>query len=239
MTSEWASGFDLGDTLCEYAGVPLNWEREYPTALGLVATACQSELTPERLASGTALLLEYNTRVTPRPNEREYAAEQIFERLLERWGIPTQHLDLAVRAFFEHFRKRLRAFPETAGVLRRLEERGVPVGILTDVPYGMPEELVVADLLESAISFSGVLVTSTMVGHRKPHRAGFEHLAERLGVPCSRLIYVGNERKDIDGASRAGCRPVLLCRTGEPPAWGQWCSIRSLDELLALEWSGS
>jgi len=235
MISEWATGFDLGDTLCEYAGVPLNWEREYPAALGLVAAACQSELTPERLALGTALLLEYNTRVTPRTDEREYPAERIFESLLERWGIPTPHLDSAVRAFFEHFRRRLRAFPETAGVLRCLKKRGVPLGILTDVPYGMPKEFVIADISDSDISFSGVLVTSTMVGRRKPHPAGFEHLAEQLGVPCSRVIYVGNEQKDMQGARRAGCRPVLLCRTGEAPAWGQWRTIRSLDELLALQ----
>jgi hypothetical protein len=34
-----AVGFDLGDTLCEYAGVPLSWEREYPAALASVAEA--------------------------------------------------------------------------------------------------------------------------------------------------------------------------------------------------------
>lgn len=228
-------GFDLGDTLCEYEGVPLNWEREYPAALRSVASACRCELTPDRLASGVALLRKYNSRITPRPEQVEYSAELIFGGLLDLWGEPLHLLDAAVGAFFEHFRQRLRAFPEAAGLLRRLSQRGIRIGILTDVPYGMPKALVDADLSESGISAPDlVLITSTMIGRRKPHPAGFEALAEQLGVACSRLIYVGNERKDVEGAASAGCRPVLLCRTGDPPAWGQWLTVRSLDELLTL-----
>jgi FMN phosphatase YigB (HAD superfamily) len=231
----WAVGFDLGDTLCEYAGVPLDWDREYPAALRLVAGACSCEFTPGRLASGVALLRKYNSRITPRPEEVEYPAESIFAGLLEVWDVPAQFLDAAVSAFFEHFRQRLRVFPESGGVLRQLGQRGVPLGILTDVPYGMPQRFVDADLSESGLFVPELLlITSTMIGRRKPHRAGFEALAERLGVARSRLVYVGNERKDVDGANKAGCRSVLLCRSGQPPAWGQWLTIRSLDELLTL-----
>src|SRR3954465_1955054 len=66
-----AVGFDLGDTLGEYVGVPLSWEPEYPAALSAVASVCGCELTPESLRSGTGVLLRYNTRVTPRPDLRE------------------------------------------------------------------------------------------------------------------------------------------------------------------------
>jgi FMN phosphatase YigB (HAD superfamily) len=231
-----AMGFDLGDTLCEYAGVPLNWEREYAPALALVADACTAEATPERIQSGRELLLRYNTRVTPRPEEREYTAEHIFGELLTEWNLPRECLVDAIAAFFRHFRQTLRAFPESVSVLNRLHELGLRTGVLTDVPDGMPQALVVADLSQARLPIPDErLLTSTAVGHRKPHPEGFRALADRLGVSCSDLPYIGNERKDVDGSNAAGCRTVLLWRsTGEPPVWGQEVTIRSLEELLEL-----
>jgi len=238
LTLPTAIGFDLGDTLCEYAGIPLNWEREYAAALGLVVKACRSEMTPEKLQSGRELLLRYNTRVTPREEEREYTAEHIFQELLAEWELPSECLASAIAAFFRHFRQTLRAFPESADVLNALHERGVHTAVLSDVPYGMPQALVVADLIEAGLPIPDErLLTSSMVGHRKPHPAGFRALADRLGVRCPDLVYVGNERKDVEGGRAAGCRTVLLWRSpGEPPAWRQEFTIRSLDELLELRY---
>lgn len=234
MKAPRAIGFDLGDTLCEYAGVPLNWEREYPAALALVAEACGAQANPARLQSGRALLLRYNTRVTPRSEEREITAEHIFGELLAEWNLPRERLLDAIAAFFRHFRQTLRAFPEAVSVLSTLHELGVRTGVLTDVPYGMPQALVFADLSQACLPIPNErLLTSTAVGHRKPHPAGFRALADGLGVSCADLPYVGNEQKDVVGSKAAGCRAVLLWRsTGEPPAWGQELTIRSLDELL-------
>jgi len=231
-------GFDLGDTLCEYAGVPLNWEREYSAALAAVAGACGRELTSERLRSGTGVLLRYNTRRTPRPDDREFSAEHIFRELLESWGVPLEFLDGSIAAFFRHFRQSLRAFPESADVLAKLRRFGIPTGVLTDVPYGMPRRLVLADLLEAGLPIPDErIITSTVVGHRKPHPAGFLALARDLGVPCDQLMYVGNERKDVDGGNAAGCQTVLLWRAlDEAPAWSQAFTIRSLEELFRLPW---
>jgi len=236
MTLPRAVGFDLGDTLCEYAGVPLNWEREYEAALRAVARACQCELTPERLAAGRALLLRYNTRVTPRPEHREYTAEHIFRELLAEWVQSAELLAPAVSAFFSHFRQSLRAVTGASELLQQLQSVGVPCGVLTDVPYGMPHALVVADLAESGLLVPETrLITSSMVGHRKPHAAGFHTLADALGVAVADMAYVGNEQKDIVGGNAAGCRTVLLCRNGQPPEWGQDLTIRSLSQLFGRD----
>jgi putative hydrolase of the HAD superfamily len=231
-----AVGFDLGDTVCEYAGVPLSWVREYPAALASVAEACRRELTAEMREAGIRVLSRYNTRLTPREDEREYGAEQIFGELLSTWGAAPDCLADAIAAFFRHFRQTLRAFPESADVLNRLHHLGVPTGILTDVPYGMPRALVAADLSQTGLSVADSrLVTSTVVGHRKPHPAGFRALARALRVSCAEMIYVGNERKDIDGGNAAGCRTVLVWRAeADVPAWGQASTIRSLEELFPL-----
>lgn len=228
-----AIGFDLGDTLCEYAGVPLNWEREYPAALAAVAEGCDLDLSADRLRGGVQLLSQYNTRRAPRPEDCEYTAAQIFRELLDRWRAPPESLNRCISIFFSHFRQRLRVFPDALAAIARLTELGVPTAILTDVPYGMPKDLVLSDLATAGLSFpEHLVITSTDVGYRKPKPAGFKVLADRLGVSCDRLTFIGNEHKDVAGGNAAGCQTVLLWRSNEAtPAWGQDLVIRSLHEL--------
>lgn len=232
MSDTVAVGFDLGDTLCEYDGVPLNWEREYPAALAAVAESCCLELSTVRLDRGVQLLSRYNTRRAPRPEDREYSAAQIFQELIDSWEAPSQTLDRCISVFFSHFRQRLRVFPDAVAAIARLTALGVPTAILTDVPYGMPKDLVLSDLAAAGLSFpEHLVVTSTEVGYRKPNPTGFRVLAQRLGVSCDRLTFIGNEQKDVTGANAAGCQSVLLWRSEDaPPSWGQDLLIRSLDE---------
>jgi putative hydrolase of the HAD superfamily len=185
---------------------------------------------------GAFVLLRYNTRRTPRPDEQEFPAERVFDELLSAWGASSETLAGAIAAFFGHFRQRLRPFPESAAVLAELRELGVPTGVLTDVPYGMPRSLVVADLSEARLSIpDDRVVVSTTVGHRKPHPAGFRALASRLGVSCDQLTFVGNERKDVLGGNAAGCETILVWRSSAaPPDWGQSFTVGSLHEILAL-----
>lgn len=229
-----AVGFDLGDTLCEYVGVPLSWEREYPTALARVAEACSLDLSADRLHRGIQLLTRYNTRRAPRPDDREYTAEQIFRELIEAWDAPSQSLDRCISTFFSHFRQRLRAFPDAVAAISRCTELRIPTAILTDVPYGMPKDLVMSDLAAAGLSFpEDLVIASTEVGYRKPKPAGFEMLAHRLGVSCDRLTFIGNEQKDVTGGKAAGCQTVLLWRSSETaPSWGQDLVVRSLHELF-------
>lgn len=237
MTSQRESialGFDVGETLLTYADIPLSWVDQYPAALTAAAAACKLTPTSESLALACARLREYNTRLYPR--RVEITAETIFEPIVSSWdGDPREHLGSAIRAFFEFFQQRMAAYPETRAVLVELRMRGIALGALTDVPYGMPREFVLRDLAAATINdLITCVITSVEVGVRKPDAKGFQTLAEKLGVTTDRLWYVGNEEKDIVGARNVGAVAIMVDRENHRPAWGQHHTIRDLSGLLNL-----
>lgn len=232
-----AFGFDLGETLLTYAGTPLNWAELYPAALAQVADAIGGSFVfmPAHIEEACLRLRAANTRLHPR--SAEIRAERLFAGILQAWGCAAGPADIgaAVAAFFGFFQQRMVAYPESAAVLAALRADRRRIGVLTDVPYGMPRAFVQRDLDGAGLAgLVDVLLSSEETGWRKPAAAGFLLLAERLGVPPSELWYVGNEEKDIRGATGAGLTAVLIDRDHRRPDWGQHHTIADLRELLAL-----
>jgi FMN phosphatase YigB (HAD superfamily) len=148
----------------------------------------------------------------------------------------------AIEEFFAFFQQRLSVYPDTLDTLKRLRSRTIPLGILTDVPYGMPREFVQRDLGAGGISgLIDVLLTSVDVGVRKPETAGYLALAERLGVTPGEMLYVGNEPKDVIGAGRAGLQSAFINRAGVGGDHGQQFTVSTLNAIaeivIAAEWS--
>lgn len=227
-------GFDLGETLIFYRDTPLSWVSLYPKALLCVANACNAKPTPEQFTAAEQILKLHNTRIFPR--SQEVTAEEILSGVLRAWDLAdAQHLPAAVETFFTFFQQRMDVYPDTIPALASLRQRGVPVAILTDVPYGMPRTFVQRDLESAGISdLIDVLLTSVEVGVRKPEPAGYLALASRLGVAPCEMLYVGNEPKDVIGACRAGITAVLLDRTGNGGSHGQQFTISTLAGLGRL-----
>jgi putative hydrolase of the HAD superfamily len=234
MTTEWAVGFDLGETLIHFQGIPLSWRDEYPAALTKVGTACALTVTPEHIAIAVPVLERYNTRLYPRTTE--VAARTIFTEVLTAWELTdARHCEIAFEAFFAHFHQEVAPYEDSLPTLQKLHAAGVPVGVLTDVPYGMPDHLTRAYLTDTGLeAWAGALITSTSVGVRKPETNGYLQLAAALGVPVDRMVFVGNEPKDVEGANRAGAISVLLDREERRPDWGQQYCISDLHELWTL-----
>ena len=229
-------GFDLGETLVEYSGVPLDWQREYSKALAAVASLWGGHLSPAQIEAGSAVLRRYNTRLAPRRHEVESAA--VFAELLDVLGVPHEDarplLDAATDAFFGVFQRRARAFPDVSATLTALAAARTSVGVLTDVPYGMPRRLVLRDLSVAGLdALAGSLLTSGEAGVRKPDPAGFEALARHLGCSAQAMLFVGDEQKDVAGAKAAGMTAALLWRRDLPiPSWGQDLTFTSLAQLV-------
>jgi len=183
------------------------------------------------MARAITVLEGYNTRLAPRVNE--VAERHVFSEVAAALGFRDTESETVADAFFAFFRRSVVAYPETVAVLQHLQAAGTEVGVLTDVPYGMDRARVEADLVAAGLDgLITVLLTSVEVGRRKPPPAGFVRLAAELGVAVGDLLYVGNERKDIDGANAAGARSVLIDREHEQPSWGAGASIKSLSGVF-------
>lgn len=228
-----AIGFDLGETLITYADAPLNWTSLYRDALTRVAGALDVEPSHTQMIEAETVLASFNTRLNPRIQEVD--AAEIFSCLLAGWprSALSDARDRAIAVFFGFFQQSLRVYDETLPVLRQLRANGVRIGVLTDVPYGMPRSFVEQDLANAGLAEAvDLLLTSVEIGERKPSPKGFLRLAHELGIPPEELIFVGNEQKDIVGANAAGLGSVLIAREGAPPDWGQSHTLVSLRELL-------
>lgn len=230
-----AVAFDLGDTLVEYEGMPLSWEAHYPQALSKLASFLGIEPDSRQIDSACSVLRRYNTRIHPRQEEVSFAV--ILAELLRafEFGTTAEELPCAA-AFFGIFRQKLRCFPDTTAALAQLRAVPARIGVFTDVPYGMPRELVIEDVSATAVGkFFDALITSRDVGFRKPAPATLRHLAEALSCAPREMIYVGNEQKDVEVARACGCRSVLIDRMNHGRDWGQDYTIRALSELWQLD----
>ena len=229
-----AVGFDLGETLLFYRDTPLSWASLYEPALARVATACWLNPSQVEIVAACEILRQHNTRLVPR--ETEIEAGRILGMVLAAWHSPdSDHLlTTATQSFFGFFQQRMSAYPDTLAVLTALGA-SLPLGILTDVPYGMPAAFVHDDLRSVGIedAFTAVL-TSVEVGWRKPRPEGFVLLAQRLGTTPRGMLFVGNEAKDVRGACQAGAWAVFLDHEQTGADHGQRATIKCLGDLLPL-----
>jgi putative hydrolase of the HAD superfamily len=122
-----------------------------------------------------------------------------------------------------------RPYDEVVPALSGLRGAGHRLVIVSNWDCSLPEWLGPPDLLELV---DGV-VTSADVGAAKPDERIFRRALELAGVEPEEAIHVGDSvDNDVAGARAVGIRPVLLHRSGDPPAGVE--SIRSLRELPAL-----
>lgn len=223
--------FDLGDTLVEYEGMPLSWEAHYSEALVNLASFLKITPNARQIEDACAVLRRHNTRIHPREGEVSFSC--ILDQLLRVFEFDEKAEELpCATAFFRVFRQKLRCFTDTIPALAELRQRQIKIGVFTDVPYGMPRELVIEDVSATAVGvFLDALITSRDVGFRKPSPATLRHLAEVLSCEVQQMTYVGNEKKDVEVARACGCRSVLIDRAKHDRDWGQDRTIRALSEL--------
>ena len=78
----------------------------------------------------------------------------------------------------------------------------------------MDNEFALADINEIK-DYIQYPVTSNDVGLRKPNTKGLLFLSEKMNIPLSQMVMVGDEEKDIICANNAGVYSVLINRSEE------------------------
>ena len=125
---------------------------------------------------------------------------------------------------------RFRRFAEVDAALRELKRRGLALVVVSNWDVSLRAVL---DRLELGRLLDGV-VTSAEVGARKPAPEIFAHALEVAGVSARDAWHVGDSpEEDVEGALRAGIRPILIAR-GAAPATGEVPVIASLAELPGI-----
>ncbi len=222
--------FDIGQTLVEYKK-PLNWSKLYRPAFESIADKCGYAFSDSHYQHAHRLLSQYNTREYPR--DYEVTSDRIFSEILSGMDIPMKDIEQVKLHFYSYFRQDAALFPEVEETLKILYDKGIILGTLSDVAYGM-DNIYALDDIKSIIKYIDYPLTSNDVGYRKPRAEGLKFLAEKMQVDRKEMIFVGDEEKDIMCAANAGVYSVLINRSNEIKNYGQNKEIKSLDELLTM-----
>jgi putative hydrolase of the HAD superfamily len=110
--------------------------------------------------------------------------------------------------------KKIKLFPAVKETLGAFRDAGLRQGLLSDFPPERKlEHLGISAYWDAALC-------SERSGRLKPDPRPFWELADALGLPPERLLYVGNSlRYDIRGAKKAGMKTALI--SFSPRFWGR------------------
>jgi FMN phosphatase YigB (HAD superfamily) len=229
-----AVGFDLGETLYHYCRPPLSWLEESRPTVDRIVLALGIDRSKTDVATAHREMESYSDYLRERI-EKVSAADAVTALLAALGGRAAERLETAVDATFSALRRSLVAYPDAVETLAELKRSGLAVGVLSNVPFGLPRRTIHKDLARTGLApYVDSFVTSVDVGLRKPHRAAFEWLSATLGVRLEEIAYVGNLPTDVTGAASCGCTPILLDRTGGGGHYGQAATVHELSEVPAL-----
>ena len=123
-----------------------------------------------------------------------------------------------------------RLFPDVQPTLRQLRSLGLELGIVSNFDsrlFNVLRGLSIADLFDT-------ITISSLAHAAKPSPKIFELALEQHAVEPGEAMHVGDSvRDDVEGATKAGLRAVLLTRQGKQAPPGVQ-AIRALDELVPL-----
>jgi phosphoglycolate phosphatase len=185
---------------------------------------------PDLAAAVNAMLAEQGLDSLPEQAVRDFIGQgiaRLVERSLVAAGLPLPcaQLDSALRSFGAHYArlngKASRTFPGVVEALGRMRAANLKLACVTNkaAAYTAPllEKTGLAPLLDA-------VVTSDLVGERKPHPAPFLHACKLLKVTPAEAVVIGDSANDAEGARAAGCR-VLLVTYG----YSEGRDVRELD----------
>jgi putative hydrolase of the HAD superfamily len=165
-----------------------------------------------------SLFVHYTATIIEHMGGRGAGVVRVAERIYDQWA-GNHHFDM---------------YDDVAPVLAELWREGLVLGVISNSHRCLDafrEHFQLETLLTAAVS-------SAEHGYMKPHRSIFDAALEQAGVAPGEAAMVGDSLKaDIEGATAAGMRGILLRRSGDvpvalPPGVTVIASLRDLPGLL-------
>lgn len=125
----------------------------------------------------------------------------------------------------------LQAYPEVPAMLKRLQEQGKNVAILSN---GSPA------MLEAAVDRAGLnnlldeVLSVESVGVFKPHRSVYELVGKTFGCSPKQVLFVSSNGWDAAGAAGFGFQTVWVNRAGDPMDRLPWTPQTVLSDLTPV-----
>lgn len=225
-----AAVFDIGRTLVEYRK-PMNWSKLYRPAFEQIAEKYHYHFSEEDYKYAGDVLTKYNTRINPR--DYEVSSTQIFTEILQGMNMNMEEMEQIREGFYAYFRRDCSVFPDVRQTLEILSGKGIKLGTLSDVAYGMDNIYALEDI-EPVIKYIEYPFTSNDTGYRKSCKKGLEIVGKKMQTDMADIVFVGDEEKDMVCAADAGAYAVLINRDNVTKNYGQAKTIHTLTELLEL-----
>ncbi len=155
----------------------------------------------------------------------------MYSLLCRRLGIEDEAETMARRVYDEFGDPaRWRTYPDVAPAIRRLRDRGLSLGVISNWDARLTTVLAGVELGAEL----DTIVSSAEVGLHKPDPRIFELACERVGVAPQDAAHVGDHHyADVLGATAVGMRAVLIERDGVV-GFPSPESISTLDGLEAI-----
>lgn len=127
--------------------------------------------------------------------------EGIFRRLVpDRWE---ECLDAYLEAYEREHLRAARLYPGIEGALRRLQERGIPLALVTGKG---PRSAAISFRHLGLARYFDILETGAPEGSIKPE--AIRKVLIKWAVPPDRVAYVGDAASDMEEASATGLIPL-------------------------------
>lgn len=201
-----------------------------------------ADTAPDLAAAVNKMRHDRGLEMVPLENLRPLASAGARGLICGAFGIGPEHHDFA--SMREEFLANYEAdlciettiFPGIPELLDELDERGVRWGIVTNKVARLTEPLVALLGLEER---AGCVVSGDTTAHSKPHPAPLLHAARELDVAPERVVYIGDDLRDVQAGFAAGMKTVAAaygyCGNDIPPTqWHAQHVVGSPDELQQL-----
>ena len=173
----------------------------------------------------------------------EYPTSLIFKEVLEEI---LSEIEVPFEKFFQRLAnlyhsceaEEWKPYPNTKATLKTLKQKNLKLALLSNHSNHFTVENVLKNY--GMLPFFDTIITSAIVGKRKPGKEAFFYTLRELGIKkAESVMVVGDEYADVVGGKRAGLIPVLYKRKYQFPYEKEinipnLLEIKDISEILEL-----